>query len=205
MAFVPVPNCILIEIRGRKAGQLVENRFYVSVGHVPTFSDFQALALIVFTRLRSDWLPFLPLDFTLTEVFFRSMETANSQQISVAAAVTDVGGHIGAPAANQNTICISLRSASAGRSARGRLYWLGLSEDQYTTNTMNAGELASIVEAVRLLRTDLATAQMPWVIVSFVANGVPRPGGPIIFSVETVIAVDDVVDSQRRRMPGHGS
>lgn len=204
MPFTPAPNIVQVELRARKAGQKVENRWFVNCLHEPTTSDFAAIALQVFTVLRASWLPFLPSDVAITELFLRSMQSINAIQLTVAALPTDVGSSTGTPGPNQNTLCVSLRSTSSGRSARGRLYWLGLSEDQYTVNTMVASARTQIRDAVEAMRFALSNDNHPWTIVSFFSGGGPRPGGPVYFLVSTVLTVDDVIDSQRRRMPGRG-
>jgi hypothetical protein len=43
-----------------------------------------------------------------------------------------------------------------------------------------------------------------WVIVSYITDNAPRVGGPVYFEVNDILIVDDVIDSQRRRLPGRG-
>lgn len=205
MAFVPAPNILLIEVRATKELQRIENRFHVDCLHPPTLADIIAVNAILATSIATDWVPNLPTDVTINSIFYRSLETENDIQLEVPLTSGNVGTFSGTPAPNQNTICISLRSGSAGRSARGRLYWLGLSEGQYTTNVIDSGPLADIVTVITDLVAALAAASYPWTIVSYQSGGAPRPGGPVYFFVTNVLTVDAVIDSQRRRMPGHGT
>lgn len=205
MAFVPAPNILLVEVRATKELQKIENRFHVNCFHEPTLTDISAINAIMVTQIGSLWAPNLPSDVTVNSVFYRSLHTANSIQLEVPFVPGIAGTQIGTPAPNQNTICISLRTGSAGRSARGRLYWLGLSEAQYSVNTMDAVALPAIVGAVESLRAAIAAGARALTIVSYRAGNEPRPGGPVYFVVTNVLAVDSVLDSQRRRMPGHGT
>jgi len=205
MAFVPAPNILQVEIRATKALQKIENRLYVNCLHEPTNADIDAVNAVVATVIATHWIVNLPSDITINSLFYRSLHTQNAIQREIPLTSNNVGQLITTPAPNQNTICISLRTSSAGRSARGRLYWLGLAESQYEVNQMVPADLTSIVAAVAQMRSQLAAADHPWTIVSFVSNKVPRPGGPVYFLVSSVLAVDGTLDSQRRRMPGRGT
>jgi hypothetical protein len=205
MPFVPAPNIVKLEIRATKAGQKIENRLHINCFHTPTMADFSAIHSIVVTSVTSAWLPQLPGDVTLVSNFFQSLQEENGIQLEAPYSAGTIGTQAGQPGPNQNTICVSLRSGAAGRSARGRLYWLGLSEEQYTGNLIDASDLTAIVGAVDNLRAQLIAGGYHIMIVSYIHNGVPRPGGPVYFDVLSVLAVDNVIDSQRRRMPGHGT
>jgi len=205
MAFVPAPNIVQIEVRATKQGEQIENRMYFNCFHEPTTTDLAQLAAATFTVLRSHWLPLMPTDVILREVFLKSLHDENAVEIAVGALVTDVGSFTGTPAANQNTVCISLRSGNSGRSARGRLYWLGLAEEQYTINTMLTTARDDIIAAVEEMRSFHLSFGYQWSIVSYITGGAPRVGGPVYFNVTNVLVTDDVLDSQRRRMPGRGN
>jgi len=205
MAFVAAPNILLVEVRATKELQRIENRFHVNCLHAPTGADISAVNAALVTTIGSLWQPNLPTDVTISSLFYRSLETVDAIQLEVPLVPGIAGTASGEPAVNQNTFCVSLRSAAGGRSARGRLYWLGLSENQYTVNTMTALAGPAIVGAVEGLRAALAAISRPMTIVSYVSGGVPRPGGPVYYTVTNVLAVDQIVDSQRRRMPGHGT
>jgi len=205
MPFVPAPNIVRLEIRATKAGQKIENRLHINCFHEPTMADFSAIHSIVVTSVTSAWVPQLPGDLTLNSNFFVSLHEENGIQLEAPYAAGLVGTNLGQAAPNQNTICVSLRSGAAGRSARGRLYWMGLTEEQYNGNVMDAPDLTAIVGAVDNLRAQLIAGGYHWMIVSYIHNNAPRVGGPVYFDILSVLAVDNVLDSQRRRMPGHGT
>lgn len=195
----------MVEVRALKAGQHIENRFHINAGHTPALADIVAVHPIIANSILTDWLPELPADVTLVSVFYRSLETENDVQLEAPFVTGTVGTHSGADSPNQNTLCISLRSGMSGRSARGRLYWLGLSEDMTSGNVVDATPAAAIVSALQGLQAGLATALYPLTIVSYINNGAPRVGGPVYFEVLSILLVDRQIDSQRRRMPGHGT
>lgn len=204
MPFVAAPNIIKMEILATKALQKIENVIHVDVFHPPTVTDCNALINAVGLSIASTWVSHLPNDLTINAIRCTSLQTQNDIQVETAFGVPLAGTVIGEPLPNANTLCISARSTSIGRSARGRLYWLGLAITQVASNVVDAVEGEQILAAVEDVRNTIAGLGYSWAIVSYVANGAPRPGGPVYFLVESVRLVDLVVDSQRRRKPGVG-
>lgn len=206
MAFIPAPNVVQVEIRSLNDGQKIENRLFVDVFHEPLQSDLDALAGAVSAAVSTQWVPRMPSTWVCTEFFLRSMHTANSIQSTYpqpASSFTGTGG--GAALPNNVSLCVSLRTGNAGRSARGRLYWQALMEPDVAENTVGTSAVVGITNAVSTLRSNILALGYAWIICSFIANGVPRPGGPVYFPVTSILVVDPVVDSMRRRLPGRGT
>lgn len=200
MPFVPAPNIVQVEIRATKAGIPIENRIHVDVLHTPTPADLGSIETAVATAVNADWPALLPTDVTITELVQRSLQTQNDISRTLQFGGPLVGTAGGEPLPNECTICAKLTSLFTGRSARGRLYWLGLTIDQVTTNHVSALVLNDIQDALRNIRNALTAVGFRWVVVSYINNGAPRPGGPVYFQVQDAVFVDDVVDSQRGRM-----
>jgi hypothetical protein len=194
----------MVEVRGLKDAQKIENRIYVNLLATPDLTSLEAIAIVVWNNINDQWLGSLPNDVTINAVVATSMEVEEGPQFIYAPAVL-TGADASGAMPNSTTICLSLRSDQRGRSARGRLYWLGLPRDGVVDNTVASDRLSAIVSALNLLRAAIETAGYEWSIVSFIHNGVPRVGGPVYFVVENVIAVDNTIDSQRRRLPGRGT
>jgi len=204
MPFVPAPNIVMCEILAQKDGQLIENRVMVNVGHEPIAADLTALANEFTSWCNVTYKTLLPADVTITGLRLTSLHEENAVQLQTALALV---GTVALPAApNETTYCISLRTGVSGRSARGRFYWLGLALANIgTTNRVGALFRTNSTAGVQSLINQLNSVATPWMIVSYIANGVPRPGGPVYFQVLTATTTDDIVDSQRRRRPGIGS
>lgn len=205
MPFVAIPNVVQVEIRALKALQHIENRIFIKLAAPATSSDLVTLANVVITPLVANWLPNLPQDLNITEIVLTAMDTENGIQLTAPFPAPTGGQAIGEPLPNNDTICVSLRTGFRGRNARGRLYWLGLTIEQVSTNTLDTTPSANIVAAVESLRTNITGASATWVVVSRFNNGVLRPEGPVTFPITTVLLTDNVVDSQRRRLPGRGA
>jgi len=204
MAFVPAPNIVMCEVLASKDGQRIENRFMVNVFHAPTLADMNLIADNVSAWLGTQYATRLPVDVVVDGIKCTDMSQQNGPFLLRA---VNVPGTLALPSMpNEVSYCVSLRSSSAGRSARGRWYWLGLAvANLTTTNRVSATYRTSVVAIITDLIVRLSSVGMAWVIVSYRHNGAPRVGGPVYFVVASATTTDDIVDSQRRRRPGIGS
>lgn len=205
MAFVPAPNLVSVEFRTTWAGQQCENRINVDLLTAPTAANVAALAVACEQWWEDNVVDITPTNLALREVFVRDQSQLNGFA-AVASPTGALPGTLISPSLPNNvTICASIRTLFTGRSARGRWYWQGLTEDQVTDNTVSSGRLTDIDSALTNLASVIANLSHFWVIASYVSGGVPRPGGPVYFVVDQVVFVDSIVDSQRRRLPGRGT
>lgn len=205
MPFVPAPNIVQVELRCTLDGQNVENRFHVNVFHTPTAADLTNVANRVSNVVINNWIPQLPVALTLRAIHCRSLHVQNGVEADFPFPVPTNGSLIGDVLPSNVTICVSVRTGASGRSARGRVYWMGLREADVVGNTLDAARGGTIVAAVQAMINGLVTDGFAWTIVSYISNGIPRPGGPVYFVATTALLVDNVVDSQRGRLPGRGS
>jgi len=204
MAFVPAPNIVMVEIVALKDGQIIENRFHVDVLHVPTDADLGAIQPVVTAWISASYAPLLPAEVTITGLKLTSLHVQNGpfRTVSLSVAGTQTGGAM----PNEVTLCVSLRSAVRGRSARGRWYLLGVPKSAMATeNRVSTTYRNAAVGALQTLITALGAISAPMMVVSYRNNNAPRVGGPVYFLILFSVTTDDVVDSQRRRRPGIGA
>ncbi|HET8705930.1 MAG TPA: hypothetical protein VFM46_06470, partial [Pseudomonadales bacterium] len=112
------------------------------------------------------------------------------------------GTHFQPALPNSVTLAVHWGTGRIGRSTHGRTYFIGLCEDEVDGNIVN--NAAAIQTAYDTLRItfDNALLNTQFSIVSFVqANGWRRD--PLVTPI-TGVSVDNVVDNQRRRLPGRG-
>ena len=102
-----------------------------------------------------------------------------------------------------NSVTLSLKKGSGltGRSARGRWYFVGIPEIDLATNEnfFIAVEVTNKKSALNNLRAAVAGTAWNPVIVSRFKDGALRPEG-VLFDWLAVTAVNDAVDTQRRRL-----
>lgn len=204
MAFVPAPNIVEVEWRAIRFGQRIENRVMVDMLAVPNLGTMNTLADLVIDWLTAHYCHIIDASIAFTELVLTDQSTITGLQIT--RDITGISGTFaGAPKPNAVSLCMSLRSGRRGRSARGRMYLLGLSQDMFLdANTVLSAFATQAIVGVQALVNALGTAGTPMVIVSYRSANAPRPGGPVYFVVEGVELVDNVVDSQKRRKPGVG-
>lgn len=204
MAFIPVTNTVMAELRFTLDGQQVENTLYFQRASPWT----APLGVLLGEHLLTWWTDFmadnLSDNIALDSVHVTDLTTVDGFAVD---AVPDgsIPGVIGGDALPNNcAICISFRSEARGRSGRGRNYICGLARDSVVANTLTTGAGIAFVAAYNALPDVAGDSAATWVIVSRFLDGVPRDFG-LTRSIITVILLDLTVDSQRRRLPGRGT
>lgn len=206
MAFVPAPNIIMIEWRYTLFAQQCENRVMIDHLAAVDAAACEAAAIAAWNWWENTLSPHITSGCALREVVATDMGDINGAQFTYAPDTTTVGTGSGSAMPNEVSVCLSLRTASRGRSARGRFYVAGVPNNiMADANNINSTYANFLVAALQTYVNDVAAGGEAVVIVSYISEGIPRVGGPVYFPVESVTLVDTVVDSQRRRKPGVGS
>jgi hypothetical protein len=211
MPFVPVPNTALVELRMTFDSQQVENTLWFEFGSDPDAAVLTTLA----SELESWWVgqyaPLISEQVVLREVVATNMSSASSVQVAQVAAGLETGTQTSPPLPSNASLTVSFRTGLRGRSFRGRNYIVGLTEDTNTGNQINAVYLSSVRDAYANLLPGIgAPTGATWVVASRFSGvtgaGVPIPRATgVTTPITTVVIVDDIIDSQRRRLPGRGN
>jgi len=205
MAFVPAPQIVMAEIRALFAGQKIENRVMIDTLAAVTPGVVDDVANIVDVWAQERYFPVLPSRVTLNSVVATDMSASDGPQHTITPEATVVGGLAAEVMPNETTFCIGLKSNSRGRSARGRFYVLGLARPDVTDNDLSAVRANSFVAAMAELITRITAAGWRLVVVSYISEGVARPGGPVYYEIVNATYSDLVVDSMKSRKPGVGT
>lgn len=206
MPFVPAPNIIMAEMRYTFNGQNCENRVMIDNLGAPTPADLSAVAVDTWNFVETGLFPNLSHDILLREVVTTDLSTATGAQYTYAPDSTTAGEQGTRALPNECAFCVSLHTASRGRSARGRIYIPAIpAASMVDANNLSSSLVTLLVAAVQSYIDTIAGDSRQLVIVSYVADGAPRPGGPVYFPVLSAVATDSVIDSQRRRKPGVGT
>jgi len=211
MPFVPVANTCLVETRMTLDSQQVENTLWVEFPTAPSSADMLTLANDIDSWWEAEYAPLVSDGVQLREVVVTDMTTASSGQVSVAPATPAFGTQTSPDLPSNASLTVSFRTALRGRSFRGRNYLVGLTEDTNTGNIVNGAFIALVIDAYELLLSGGgALTAGEWVVASRFsgvdANGdpIPRAAG-VTTPIISVVVVDNVIDSQRRRLPGRGN
>jgi len=204
MPFVPAPNIVMCEMRATVDGQKVENRMMVNVLHTPTTGDLNTLNGLFHSFIDDIYNQFCHPGVLWTEVVSTDMGASDGEQISES--VGTAGTATGVAVPNETSFCLSLHSTSRGRSARGRFFVLPFTYQFVDPpNKVLSTFAANWVADLETLLGQIVTAGYEPTIVSYRSDNAPRVGGPVYFTITSVVATDLVLDSQRKRKPGVGS
>jgi len=178
----------------------VENTFYYGYVTTPDSTDLTDLLQDLATVIGSDWLPLLPANVAITSLYARDLEieaAVQAEEFLVGA----VGTASGAGLPTYVTLAVARKTALTGRSTRGRIFWIALTEEQVTNSTVDGGVMADIVDAVEAFDAAAALLGYSPVIVSRYNNGLKRATG-VTYPITTWAANDGLVDTRRSRKEG---
>lgn len=200
MAFQSVKETAEIIIEYDQNAELIINTFY---GLKPGGYDLTTLGQLansIDAAVGASWLPIQAIDAAYVRTVVRGLEFENDDETQDA---DNAGPGLATGGSLPNNVTLSVKKSSGktGRSARGRIYWMGLPRTALSLNEniVVTADAAAIQVAVEAIRT--ATAVLGWqpVLVSRFANGAKRALGKTFPWVATVLVNNDI-DSQRRRL-----
>lgn len=191
-----IANVAKVTVKGQLFGQDVQNVWYVQTADPPTVSDLNSIAGIFDTHYGTIT-AFLSQDLSVGEIVVRYMGDIGGPETTLAISPPMTGGEpVGSEPGNV-CLCVSLRSALAGRRFRGRKYFSGIPTGEAANNQIDSGVASGITGGITSLIGDLVSSGFPMQVVSFVGlSAVP---------VLTAVVTDLFVDSQRRRLTGRGN
>jgi len=211
MAFVPVPNTILVELRMTCDLQQVENTLWFDLGGAPTEASMSDTLDAVWTWWSGEIKPLVNVNVQVREIVATDMSSDTGPQMSFTP-TTDNNGDLSEELLPNNvSLTVSFRTANRGRSFRGRNYVVGLSRTQINGSTVLSGTVAAFQAAYAELIAIAGGAGATWVVASRFSGVNPTTGKPIpreegiATPITTVVVVDAFVDSQRRRLPTRGN
>jgi hypothetical protein len=204
MPFQPVPNVAQLRLEGRVDGQQTINDVYFEISG----GGITPLNLLVILANVSNWwqtavVPLLSNNFSSLRVTAIDLTTVSGPSVEQATAT--VGG-VGAEAAPNNVAaCVSLRTASRGRSYRGRNFVPGIPNSVITLNTLDSAFISDLVDAyTQLVGPGTFVPGWQFCVVSRQNAGVIRPSG-LPIPITSVSMVGNSVRSMRSREIGHGA
>jgi hypothetical protein len=201
--YIPIPGCLQMNVRFLLETQKIENVFTFHYGS----ADFGDSAADIWARLEVHWWnlirPNISVDCVNVETYAVDLASQTGPVASFPAFATPGGAATGAPVPNNAALCITHRTAKRGRSYRGRTFIAGIAKSVVNGSFVQSDTVAALVANFNTLRTESEAADLPLVIASRYNGGVARVTG-VGTDVTACVALDNVLDSQRRRTPGRG-
>jgi hypothetical protein len=207
MAFQAVPSGAKATVRATLDGQdcLTTLGFKKVSPGVILYSELAVLAL----ALAGNWVldefsTQLPAEWIFQRVDVQALDVLNGPQAEDSSTSGTTGTVTGPIMPNSTTLAISFRTGVGGRANRGRNYWPSFIEDDIVKQRVSAPKIAAIIAVYTALIGEGTFAPgWQWAVISrkpLIING-PGRAVPIV----SVSVRDDIVDSQRRRLPGRGN
>lgn len=214
MAFVPTPDVAHVKIIGQLDNQQTVNDLYF-VSTAPPISQFTlaSLAAGIGAWAAGDYAPLLPETWAGVEVAARDL-TSQFSFVATDSLAGTTGGISGEQAPNNVTANLTLRTGLAGRNNHGANRIPGIPNSLIDVNVIDAAHLGAWVAAYSLLIAGGGStpAGWTWVVLSqfsgfTIVDGkkVPTPRVEGVYhEIFSVIFTDNIVDSQKTRLPKHG-
>lgn len=203
MPFQPVAATALAELIFSLDGQIVENTLYFRKPNDYDVTGLQDLA----ERLRDWWIALPAANIadacSLTAVKCTALHDQTGPQYTLTAGLPVTGEVPSDPVPNNSAFVVTFRTALIGRSFRGRNYIAGIPET-YTSISRLSNTIATYFrDSYAGIPAAVGVGHL-WVVVSRTVNGVVQMPTALTSPITTVDVIDNVMDSQRRRLPGRG-
>lgn len=203
MAFIPVANTCQVELIGQLDSQVVENVIYVEDAAGWTVGKLATLGGVIVSWWDTDLQPWLSDSFQLDRLKLTDLTTVSSPSIEYVSGLPLVGGTAQEAMSNNVAVVVTFLTDLRGRSYRGRNYIAGLPTGNVDGNTVSTVWVDGVNDAYYALNTTLDGAGQAHVVVSRYTEGSARPSG--VTTPITGYRTNNIVDSQRRRLPGRGN
>ena len=205
MAFIPALNVVRVSMEFALPNeQVAVNVFNFQKDAAVLLAD-----VIDITNVARDWwinnmAAYVSNQVSLSRVVGVDQTVADSYQYFNTASLP----HFGTLSSNvlpaSVTFAVSFKTGLAGRSNRGRVYHVGLAENEVTGDVIGGSTVTNIVDGYAEIPASLAGTGWTHVVCSYISNGTPRAAAQVT-PIISYVNYDAIVDTQRRRLRGHGS
>ena len=200
MAFQRVPDTAAVTLVFEQNNENLVNTVHAQKLGGYTAAEISSLANSVDNSVATNLRPEMVVDSVYLRTEVRGLDLENDF-LAIDGTNGGTGAIAGPGLPNNVTLSIKRASAVTGRSARGRVYFVGMPSAQLTGNENQWDSVAVQNKQIawEALRITIVNAGWTPVIVSRFANGLQRVEG-VVFAWISTLAVNDNVDSQRGRL-----
>ena len=209
MPFIPVANTVMAELLFSLDNENLENTLYFEKAGAWEVVDIQALGTALNNWCVAQYLPPQVNSLAFRGTQLTDLTTESSAGLEMPQSPPEFGDQVTDAMPANVAPCISFRTGSRGRSFRGRNYIAGIPEGVVAGNRFSGDWAAAMTAAYNNLIAIAADLDCTWVVVSRYSGmgGTPRRPIPRAAGVTTPVLsasfTDNIVDSQRRRLPNH--
>lgn len=199
MAFIPTPDAVKCEIKFNKNGALVVNILWFNITVTLNYAALEALTEEIIDWWNDSLKTWTTPTQSLIEVIATDMSIADGIQVANSLTTPLAGTASGDDLPSNVAAVVSFLSEQSGRSYRGRNYIAGQVGTFISGNSLTTGYMAAALTAYAAMNTRMNAIGFDHVICSMYHNNAPRTEG--VLTRVTDYRMDNVVDTQRRRIP----
>lgn len=204
-SFIPAPNTAGVELRYSALGQIIENTFHVRSSSPFTLANLVTLRGVFDAWDSATWKLYRSPNVTLLGIRSRGLDAGDSPIDEYVLATPRAGTYGGTLLPLNVTVAIKLLSSSAGRSARGRIFFPGITTSALSGNQVLSGWADPAKNAVVTLKSNIVAANSAWAMcITSRRHDNAWRATAVNYDVTSVALSDYNVDSQRRRLTGRG-
>jgi len=205
MAHQNIDHTCRVELRFLNGDTNAQNVIHVSYDGSVSLADLDTLEAFLVTWLTDEWAAQAAPSWFASEVVITDENSLSGPRKSYGLGTDIVGTQVGDALPANCTIALKEVIGTRGRGKSGRIFWVGLAEAQVTGDAINPSVATALEAAGEALRTGIEGLGLPWgnlVVPHLVVGGV-RPSTADKSIVESIALTDNVMDSQRDRLPFH--
>lgn len=200
--FIPAPNTARVRVVYSLFGQVVMNVLYWRGTAPLETTELDDLANAVITAWTDNLKPLVTNQMSLQYVEATALDSESAPQRTISSGA--VGDSTDPPSPGNVTWATKFSTGLTGRSNRGRMFLVGLTDGAVDGNTIASLAVANFQAAIIGFFQDIETATgLTHVVVSYCNNGSWRTTA-VVNPVLSYLWTDNFVDSQRRRLTGRG-
>jgi hypothetical protein len=202
--YIPVDKVVEVRMQYSEPGGVAENVLNFRFTTAITGTILSNLATVLHSWFTTTLAPQKSVQVSLTRMILTDLSTATGPQLVYTTGLPESGTAGFDVMPGNVTLAVSLRSSLRGRSQRGRIYWIGMVDENVIGDRVTTGFQAALLAAhqvlISVVFTDICATL---VVVSRCHAHAWRTTGQAT-PVES-ITVDRTLDSQRRRLLGRGA
>lgn len=202
-AYIPANHAAKLELIYDQDDQLVVNTF-----HAVNDQGWNASTLAQFCSLGKNWFDanvkfFYPVEYSLRAVRATDLTTQDGAVSELSIVPPDFGANTeNVPLPNNVTVVIKWNTSKRGRSYSGRMFYPCLMDHMVAGNRLNSAGVSAVGTAGAGMLTAVQQAGWRPVVVSYCNNKAWRTEAAVT-QIDTY-SLNEVLDSQRRRLPERG-
>ena len=203
MPFVPVPNTAKFSVVFDRGTEAMVNVFHFDRTGTWGLSELTSGAQTVLDWARTSLMPLLHNHVILNRVEARGLRAQEDVTVVVRPATAVTGGRALDLTPGNVAFAVTHVTGFTGRSARGRTFFGGLSEQDVVGDRIVIGHANALTATLITLLNVMLSSNWRMVVVSYRTNRQARTQG-FVYPIQSFKYTDTILDSQRRRLPGRG-